>query len=299
MTLPYVFDIQKFSVHDGPGIRTIIFLKGCPMKCKWCANPESQSSGIEVMAHPDKCIGCKKCMEVCKNPFDLYGIEVREETNCINCGACAEVCYAGARKLTGKRMSVKEVITETDKDMIFYKQSGGGITFSGGEAMLYPEFVSEIAGYYKSLGISTAIETCGDVPWDNFEKVIPTLDLVLFDLKLMDSKLHEKYTGRPNERILDNLKHTAEKIETIVRMPIIPTINDCAENIEAVGNFLKLLNGKVKKIHILPYHNYGMSKYKSLGKRYQLEDLKAPDSAHMECIKNKLAKYELDVVIGG
>lgn len=297
--LPYVFDIQKFSVHDGPGIRTIIFLKGCPMKCQWCANPESQLSVPEVMTHPEKCIGCGKCGEVCESPFDLYGTEIRENTNCRNCGACAEMCYSGARKLTGKIMTAEEVIKEADKDMIFYKQSGGGITFSGGEAMLYPDFVAEVTAHYKKNGISTAVETCGDVPWKNFEKVLPDLDLVLFDLKIMDPKQHEKYTGRTNERILCNLKQTAEQIETIVRMPIIPTINDDEENIEAVGEFLKSLDGKVKKIHILPYHNYGMSKYKGLGREYSLSDIKAPDSEHMEQIKAKLLKYGVEVVIGG
>lgn len=297
--LPHVFDIQKFSVHDGPGIRTIIFLKGCPMKCQWCANPESQISVPEVMAHPEKCIGCGKCGEVCESPFDLYGVEIREKTNCSNCGACAEKCYAGARKLTGKIMTVDEVIKEADKDMIFYKQSGGGITFSGGEAMLYPEFVSEVAAHYKKQGVSTAVETCGDVPWENFKKVISVLDLVLFDLKIMDSVVHEKYTGRPNERILDNLRQTAKEIETIIRMPIIPTINDDVNNIEAVGRFIESLDGKVKKIHILPYHNYGMSKYKGLGREYLLKDLKAPDSDHMEKIKNRLSKYGVEVIIGG
>lgn len=299
MTHPYVFDIQKFSVHDGPGIRTIIFLKGCPMKCQWCANPESQRSGPEVMAHPDKCIGCGKCSEVCESPFDLRGNQLREASNCKNCGACAKVCYAGARTLTGRKMTVQEVIAEADKDMIFYKQSGGGVTFSGGEAMLYPEFVSQVTAHYKEMGISTAVETCGDVPWGNFETVIPNLELVLFDLKLMDSRLHEKYTGRPNERILENLWRTAKQVETIVRMPIIPTINDDDENIKAVGTFLESLKGKVKKIHILPYHNYGMSKYQGLGREYTLKDLQAPDSTHMERIQNKLRKHGVEVVIGG
>ena len=297
--VPNVFDIQKFSVHDGPGIRTIIFLKGCPMSCLWCANPESQSSETEVMAHPDKCIGCGKCAEVCGTPFDLRMPGSRSAVDCDGCGKCAEVCYSGARTLTGKKMTAEEVIREADKDMIFYRQSGGGITFSGGEAMLYPDFIAEICEHYKNENISTAVETCGDVPWENFEKVIPYLDLLLFDVKIMDPRKHEKYTGRPNERILDNLRKASEQIETIVRMPIVPTVNDDRENIEATGRFLKSLDGRVKKMHILPYHNYGLSKYHGLGRNYMLEEIKAPDQKKMEEIRSLLQSYGIEVTIGG
>ena len=196
-------------------------------------------------------------------------------------------------------MTLQELIKEIDKDIVFYNQSGGGVTFSGGEAMMYPELISDVAGHYKGMGISAAVETCGDVPWENFEKVLPYIDLVLFDLKMMDSKQHLKYTGRPNDRIIDNLRKTAKQVETIIRIPIIPTINDCEENIEGIGRFIESLEGRIKKVHILPYHNYGMSKYQGLGKDYLLKDLKAPDNEHMEMIRESLCRYGVDVIIGG
>ena len=296
---PYVFDIQKFSVHDGPGIRTVVFLKGCPMKCQWCANPESQLYTPEVIIHPDKCIGCGKCKEACDILKNSQSVKVGKPAGCKNCGDCVSVCCTGARSLIGKQMTPEELIREIDKDIIFYNQSGGGVTFSGGEAMMYPEFISEIAGYYKEKGISTAVETCGDVPWENFEKAIPYINLVLFDLKLMNSDQHLKYTGRPNDRIIDNLKKISNQVETIIRIPIIPTINDYEENIEGIGKFIESLEGRIKKVHILPYHNYGMSKYKGLGKDYLLKDLKATDNEHMEMIRESLCRYGADVIIGG
>ncbi len=297
--LPYVFDIQKFSVHDGPGIRTVVFLKGCPLRCQWCANPESQLCTPEVILHPEKCVGCGKCREVCGFLRNSKSADFEKPAGCTECGDCTSVCYAGARTLVGKQITPEEIIKEIDKDIVFYEQSGGGVTFSGGEAMLYPEFISEVAGHYKGKKVSAAVETCGDVPWENFEKVIPYIDLVLFDLKTMDSKQHLRYTGRPNERILDNLKKTAQQVETIVRIPIIPSINDCRENIENVGDFIESSKGKIKKVHILPYHNYGMSKYQGLGREYLLKELKAPDNEHMEMIREILCRYGADVTIGG
>ncbi len=297
--LPYVFDIQKFSVHDGPGIRTVVFLKGCPLRCQWCANPESQLCTPEVILHPEKCIGCGRCREVCGLLRDSKSADFEKPAGCTECGDCTSVCYAGARTLVGKQITPEEIIKEIDKDIVFYEQSGGGITFSGGEAMLYPEFISEVAGHYKGKKVSAAVETCGDVPWENFEKVIPNIDLVLFDLKMMDSEQHLRYTGRPNERILDNLRKTAQQVETIVRIPIIPSVNDCRENIERTGDFIKSADGRIKKVHILPYHNYGMSKYQGLGREYLLRELKAPDNEQMEMISGILSRYGADVTIGG
>lgn len=297
--LPYVFDIQKFSVHDGPGIRTVVFLKGCPMRCQWCANPESQICTPEVILHPEKCIGCGKCREVCEFLRNSKSADFEKPAGCTECGNCTYVCYAGARSLIGKQITPEEIIKEIDKDIVFYENSGGGVTFSGGEAMLYPEFISEVADHYKNTKVSAAVETCGDVPWENFGKVLPYIDLVLFDLKIMDSEQHLRYTGRPNDRILDNLKKTAKQVETIIRIPIIPTINDCRENIESVGDFIESSEGKIKKVHILPYHNYGMSKYQGLGREYLLKDLKAPDNERMEMIREMLLRYGVDVIIGG
>lgn len=296
-----VFDIQKFSVHDGPGIRTIIFTKGCPLSCKWCANPESQDLKPELMYYPDKCIGCNKCVDACINKAseNIDGTIFFDKSKCINCGECAKTCYSRTRKMTGKMMSVEEVIAEADKDIPFYEKSGGGITFSGGEALLYPEFVRDVARRYKERGISTAIETCGFVNWENFEMVIEYLDLVLFDIKVMDDKKHKYYCGGSNKRILENLEKIYRRVETIVRMPIIPGINDSVEDIEAVGKYLKTLSGEGGRVHILAYHNFGEGKYNALCKPYLLKDTKSPTDEHMRNIKIQLESYGLKVQIGG
>ena len=297
-----VFDIQKFSVHDGPGIRTIVFMKGCPLHCEWCANPESQNFQPELLFYPDKCIGCGKCAEVCEMgcfPAMENG-EIRfDRDKCVNCCKCAEVCYAEARHQSGDWMSLDEIKEAVDKDIVFYRNSGGGITFSGGEAMCFPEVVRDLAKYYKEeQQVSTAIETCGYVAWENYEQVIPYLDLVMYDLKCMNDERHMRYTGGSNKRILENLEKISKSVDTIVRIPIIPSVNDSKEDIDAFGTYIRDL-GTIRTIHILAYHNYGMSKYEALGRNYQLKDLEAPSDEHMQEIKEQLEGYGFEVNIGG
>ncbi len=296
-----VFDIQKFSVHDGPGIRTIIFTKGCPLSCQWCANPESQHVEPELMYYPDKCIGCGKCVKVCSQGAitEEEGMILFDKSKCVNCGTCAGTCYAASRKMAGELMSVSEVIKEADKDMTFYRSSGGGITFSGGEAMIYPEFVCEVMKHYKEVGVNTAIETCGYVEWDAYEKVAEYLDLALFDVKMIDDEKHIKYCGGSNQKILHNLTELSKRVETVVRMPMIPGINDSKEDIRKVGEFLKSLEGRIKEVHILAYHNFGVNKYHALGRSYLLDDIKAPSDEHMDEIKKQLEGYGYEVIIGG
>ena len=297
-----VFDIQKFSVHDGPGIRTIVFMKGCPLHCEWCANPESQNFQPELLFYPDKCIGCGKCAEVCEMgcfPAMENG-EIRfDRDKCVNCCKCAEVCYAEARHQSGDWMSLDEIKEAVDKDIVFYRNSGGGITFSGGEAMCFPEVVRDLAKYYKEeQQVSTAIETCGYVAWENYEQVIPYLDLVMYDLKCMNDERHMRYTGGSNKRILENLEKISKSVDTIVRIPIIPSVNDSEEDIDAFGTYIRDL-GTIRTIHILAYHNYGMGKYEALGRNYQLKDLEAPSDEHMQEIKEQLEGYGFEVNIGG
>ncbi len=296
-----IFNIQKFSVHDGPGIRTIIFLKGCPLRCIWCANPESNHSFPEIMRYPGKCIGCGKCADVCGTGalVEREGCLVSNPHNCINCGKCVEHCHAQAIKMAGKEMTVEEVIKEVDKDMVFYKKSGGGVTFSGGEPLLFPDFVTAVARHYKEQGISTAMETCGYVDWANFEKALPFINHVLFDVKLIDDEKHWKYTGVSNAQILANLKRAAGIAHTVVRIPIIPSVNNAKEDIHEFGCFLKQLDHNVDTVHILPYHNMGSNKYKALGKTYKLEKLQAPSDGEMNEIKGILEAYVGTVVIGG
>ncbi len=297
-----VFDIQKFSVHDGPGIRTIVFFKGCPLRCKWCSNPESQNFESELMIYPDKCVGCCRCAEVCEAGCfikgDKGGISY-DRNKCINCGKCAEICYAEARRMSGKLMSIEEIKNEVDKDLVFYRNSGGGITFSGGEAMCFPETVRELAKYYKEVqGISTAIETCGCVAWESYEKVLPYMDLIMFDLKCIDDEKHIKYTGGSNKQILQNVRRIAKLADTVIRIPIIPTLNDSREDIDAFGKFIKELE-TVNVIHILPYHDLGLSKYAALGRNYMLKDIKTPSDEHMQNIKKQFERYGFEVNIGG
>ncbi|NLG03551.1 MAG: glycyl-radical enzyme activating protein [Clostridia bacterium] len=296
-----VFDIQKFSVNDGPGIRTIVFLKGCPLHCQWCANPESNAFKPELMIYPHKCIGCGKCAETCESGcFEMQGgNHIYNRSDCINCGKCTEKCYAEARRMSGKEMTAKEIIEEVDKDELFYENSGGGITFSGGEPLCYPDLVAEVLSYYKNKGISTAIETCGYVPWEDFEKVSSHLNLVMFDIKILDDEKHRKYTGVSNKEIHVNFMKISQLVTTVVRIPIIPTINDSEQDIKAFGEFVSRVRNKVKKIHILPYHKLGLNKYQALGREYSLQNLKMPSDDHMEEIKEQLESYGFYVCIGG
>lgn len=296
-----VFDIQKFSVHDGPGIRTIVFFKGCPLHCQWCANPESQGFAPELLVYPDKCIGCGKCVDVCEaGCFAVKGEEIIfDRSKCIQCCRCAEVCYAESRRQSGKFMTLDEIKEEVDKDMVFYKNSGGGITFSGGEAMCFPEAVKELAKYYKKQGVSTAIETCGYASWENYQAVLPYLDLVMFDLKILDDEKHKQYTGGSNARILENVKKISKNVKTVIRIPIVPTVNDAKGDIDAFGAFISGLKPEISTIHILPYHNFGLNKYYALGKDYPLDVIKAPSDEHMNEIKAQLEDYGFTVVIGG
>lgn len=297
-----IFNIQKYSVHDGPGIRTIVFFKGCPLHCKWCSNPESQCFEPELLYYPEKCIGCGKCVEACESEcFDKLtnGAFHFDRSTCANCCACTDSCYVEARHKSGKWMGLEEIKNEVNKDLMFYKNSGGGVTFSGGEAMCFPELVKTLAKYYKEVqGVSTAIETCGCVPWGNYEMVIPYLDLAMYDLKCMDDERHIHYTGASNTRILDNLTRISKCVDTVVRIPIIPGFNDSYRDIEEFALFVKDL-GTVNTIHILAYHNYGMSKYDALGRDYQMKELESPSEEDMQKIKKQLERYEFNVNIGG
>ena len=196
-------------------------------------------------------------------------------------------------------MSVSEVIKEADKDMTFYRSSGGGITFSGGEAMIYPEFVCEVMKHYKEVGVNTAIETCGYVEWDAYEKVAEYLDLALFDVKMIDDEKHIKYCGGSKQKILHKLTELYKSLETDVLMPKIPAINHSKEDNRKVGEFLKSLEGRIKEVHILAYHNFGVNKYHALGRSYLLDDIKAPSDEHMDEIKKQLEGYGYEVIIGG
>ncbi|MDP4160440.1 MAG: glycyl-radical enzyme activating protein [Bacillota bacterium] len=296
-----IFDIMKYSIHDGPGIRTTVFFKGCPLHCQWCHNPESQRFEQELMYWPDRCIGCGQCLEVCPNgavTSEAGKFEYLRD-KCFACGACSTVCHAGVRELVAKTMSVSDVMAEIEKDLIFYDESGGGVTFSGGEAIMQPVFLLEVLKECRKKEIHTAVETCGYVKLESLQMISDYVDLFLYDLKLMDTKKHQEFTGAPNELILGNLRWLAEHHpQVIVRVPIIPTINDDEENLSQLGEFVASLR-RVTKLHILPYHNAGSDKYRRLGRRYLLPGIQPPDNERMEKIKGQLEQFGLNIKIGG
>jgi pyruvate formate lyase activating enzyme len=293
-----IFNIQRFSIHDGPGIRTTVFLKGCPLRCIWCQNPESIEPKKEILFSKKLCIGCGRCREVCENGAILPDSEQRIDRKlCDSCGKCVERCYAGALRMAGKKLSSKEVIEEVKRDKPFYKNSGGGVTFSGGEPIMQADPLSEILIGCREEGIHTCVETSGFAPFSSFEKIMEYTDLFLYDLKLMDSEKHKMFTGVGNEVILRNAVLLIKNgISVEFRMPLIPGYNDGEENIRKVCDFL-LRNGK-RKIEILPYHRYGISKYEQLGRKYELPDLLPPSEALLEKIEGIFSRNGIKVEMG-
>ena len=278
MALGSIFNIQKFSVNDGPGIRTTVFMKGCPLHCIWCHNPESKSSRPEIFYNPQKCIGCGKCLTACENGGHKVtdGIHVYSRDVCDSCGSCADACVTGALEKCGNLMSAADVLTEVLKDEIFYETSGGGLTISGGEPMMQFEFTYELLTLAKEKGLHVCMETCGFAPSEKYEKIAPLVDIFLFDYKVTDPELHKKYTGADNELILKNLSMLDSLgAKTVLRCPIIPTCNDKDDHfsgIAAVANRLK----NIIEINVEPYHPLGKGKSELLGKDYPLSDIGFP-----------------------
>ena len=262
--LATIFDIQRNSFVDGPGIRTTVFFKGCNLRCKWCHNPESQSIQKQMMYYKDKCIGCGKCAEVCPNQLK----------KCDFCGKCEIYCPADARKVCGKEYSVDEIFREIAKDKMFYENSGGGATFSGGECMLQIDFLCEILRKCKENGVHTAVDTAGHVPWECFEKILPYTDMFLYDIKAYSKDLHKQGTGVSNKLILENLLRLSGKCDIIVRIPVIGGFNGDKAELRQIAEFLKKI--KCIKKELLPYHSMGEHKYDALGmehKNYSVPDM--------------------------
>lgn len=273
-----VFNIQRFSVNDGPGIRTTVFLKGCPLNCIWCHNPESQSILPQIMYREENCISCGKCVSVCKSNAHIMDKEKHLflPKNCTNCMECAKVCFFAIEGV-GNKVSPTDTINEVLKDRQYYENSGGGITLSGGEPLMQPEFCLEVLKIAKKNKLHTCIETCGYSKWNNILKISDYCDLFLYDIKLTDTDIHKKYTGVNNELILENLKKLDSIGKKIVlRCPIIPSINDNEAHFAKIAQIANSLKN-VTAINILPYHSFGKVKYKKLGEEYLLDNLNNPD----------------------
>ena len=294
-----IFNIQRFTIHDGPGLRTELFLKGCPLRCEWCSNPESWASSIQPGVYRTKCISrtkCGMCKEECPGENVLEFVRGKlasiDRSKCTNCLACYHACPSDAIKQWGSLMTVDECMKEIRKDIGYYERSGGGVTVSGGEPLLQSDFVAELFSRCKDEGIQTCLESTFCTDWKEAEKVLPYTDLIISDLKHMNSKIHKKYTGVPNEHILENLKRLADgHRELILRIPVIPGVNDDRQNMEEAADFMiRELQGNVRTLQLLSFMRLGEEKYRSLGLPYKMENVKVHRKAFQKQVE-ELADY--------
>ncbi len=295
-----VFDVKKFSVHDGPGIRTTVFFKGCPLDCWWCHNPESQSLKPELMFQARRCIRCEACLPLCTQGAIAVqnGAVYTDGDKCILCGDCVRACYAQAREMVGREMTVTQVMAEVEQDVAFYDESGGGVTFSGGEPLSQRAFLLALLRACREKEIHTVLDTCGFAPWEALDSVRQYVDLFLYDVKLVDGDRHCQYTGVPNDLILSNLRALAERGHSIVlRVPIVPGVNDAAEDVRQIGKLAADLG--LERVDILPYHHIAAEKYVRLNKVYRLDDVQAPLGESLAEITQILQGFGLQVQRGG
>ena len=294
-----IFDIKRFAVHDGPGIRTTLFFKGCPLSCWWCHNPEGISLEPEMIHYPFKCIHCAHCIDVCnQNALSMkQGTIERKHVSCISCGICSTVCPSTSHQMIGQTFSVDEVMSEIEKDHIFYHASSGGVTFSGGEPLLQADFLRKVLQQCGKQGIHTTLDTSGYASSSVFNAMIESVDLFLFDLKIVGDEFHKKYTGVSNRSILSNLSTLDEmKKRYIIRFTVIPGITDTDANIEETIEVVSCLN-TINTISLLPFHNV-REKYDRLGKKYKLNNLPSPSIENMEKIKRLFEQKGFHVTIG-
>jgi len=295
-----IFNIQKFAIQDGPGLRTTVFIKGCPLRCKWCSNPESWKTYPEIMINNMRCIAeCSACLEACHDnaiTVDHQDREIKlDREKCSLCMKCVEVCPPQAIESVGSYMTVAEVLRRVLDDKIFYQNSGGGLTVSGGEPLAQGEFVGELCKLSKEEGIHNVLDTTGYASWQVMEKVLKYVDLVLYDVKHMDSKMHKEGTGVGNELILKNARRTASIVKTWIRIPLISGFNDSDWNVEKLIKFASELD--VEKISILPYHEWGISKYIKLSRVYPMKGVKPIPKNRLKQIVEKIERSGLRVTV--
>ncbi len=295
LTTGNIFSIERHALHDGDGIRTIVYFKGCPLRCLWCSNPESQDVQDYLAVFWNRCIYCDKCVEVC--PQKAFrrtetGLE-HDRGRCAADGHCVEVCPADALRLWGRRMAVEEVLAEVSKDLPFYLASGGGVTLSGGETMMQAPFATRLLEACREQGIHTALETCGHARWTAFQAIVPHLDQLMYDIKHMDSSRHVQLTGVPHRLILDNAGRLAGRgVAMTIRQTVIPGQNDSKENIHQLAEFVKGLAGR-PPIELLPYHGYGAPKYEQLDRGYSLTELEPPTQEQLQRLRDLVRGHGL------
>jgi pyruvate formate lyase activating enzyme len=296
-----VIGITRMTVHNGPGMRTLILFKGCPLHCLWCSTPESQKSEPEIAVYPAKCTRCEQCISVCDvNAIDLTNGTIGiDRSRCNKCGQCAQVCYPEAIKVLGQPMTIKELVKESKKDMGIYKHSRGGVTISGGEPLLNPDFTERLLWAFKEEGISVGVDTSGYVPWASIERILPYVDFFLWDIKHMNSERHRKLTGVPNELILHNARSVSEKnIPLNIRVPVIPGCNDSEENIRSTCEFARGLFS-VMEVDLLPLHHLGQARYSSLNRPYPVVDIPLIPDSILQNLERLVESYGLNCSIGG
>jgi pyruvate formate lyase activating enzyme len=297
-----VYDLQRFAIHDGPGIRTLVYMKGCPLKCLWCSSPQTQKAKPEILHNELNCKKCGGCIDVCPvhviTISDEDGIIIDREL-CSDCGECVEFCPNQALKLIGYHTTFEELFQDINKDSPFYRRSNGGVTVGGGEPSMQLDFVIAFLKRCKQNYINTAIETCGYVKWDNMEKLLKYVDLVYLDIKHMDPKVHKELTGVSNELILENAKKISMINPMIIRIPVIPGCNDSDDNITATARFAFDLGENLKRIELLPYHKFGTQTYSQLGEDYKLTDVEPPSDDHMTRLKEIIESCRVKAQIGG
>lgn len=296
-----VMDIKRFAVHDGDGIRTTVFLKGCPLRCRWCHNPEGLSVNPVLAFYNEKCVLCGECVKTC--PTGAHSIDTTtgkhtiDREKCVTCGKCADACLSDALKLCGKKMSVDEVLKIVLEDKIFYETSGGGMTLSGGEPTMQPSFALALLQAAKKENLATALDTCGFAKRETYEALMPFVDKFLFDVKHITREGHIRCTGVPNDLIIDNLRFLSDSGAAIeIRIPFVPGYNDDDATIDGIGKLLEPLN--ITRVKLLPYHGYARSKYDSLGMTYEMPEMDRPSTSVIEHAASLLRSHNLDVICG-